>query len=805
MTKKLIKSSMLLLVLSLLVIPLFVETMLTSASGSSSVLNNNSNRPHMEYVMETPQFTEASVHDPSVIKVDETFYVFGSHLASAKTNDFMNWSQVSTSVSESNPLFDNVFEELAEAFDWANTETLWAADVRQLEDGNFYMYYNASQGDAPRSALGLATAEKVEGPYENQGIFLKSGMWDEISPDGTIYDPTVHPNAIDPHTFYDKDGQLWMVYGSYSGGIFIFEMDNETGLPLEGQGYGTHLIGGNHSRIEGAFIEYNEETDYYYLYMTFGGLDAVGGYNMRVARSENPDGPYYDAEGNVMSDVKGAEGSFFDDRSIEPYGVKQMGNFLFERQLGEPGTGIGTGYVSPGHNSVYTDPETGQLFMFFHTRFPQRGEMHEIRVHQMFMNSEGWPVIAPYRYAEEELTKINRQDVIGDYKYINHGKEISEEIVRSEVITLEKNNKISGAVTGRWKATGHNTAELTIDGEVYDGVFLRQWDPTSEQVVMTFTALSEKGVAVWGSQMEDLDDNEVAQAVYDDLQVVDTAITDIELPTTGTRDTIISWDSSHPESISTKGIVNRPEPGEGDVEVELTATISKGQTTLIKTFSVSVTEKSEGRLAAYYSFNGDLSNSADTEFEAGVVTGDRINNEGGEITFAEGVISGQQAAYFDGQSGVRLPRGLITNHTYSVSMWLNPSEITQFTTTFFGARTENDWVSIVPSGPVNNETMVWSGSQAWYDAASGMQIPEKEWSHIVFSVEEGNANLYINNELVFQGENFPNIFTTADSAFALGVNYWDIPFNGFIDEVRIYDNIGLSRLVVEELYNHNMH
>jgi arabinan endo-1,5-alpha-L-arabinosidase len=301
--------------------------------------------------------------------------------------------------------------------------------------------------------------------------------------------------------------------------------------------------------------------------------------------------------------------------------------------------------------------------------------------------------------------------------------------------------------------------------------------------------------------MEDLDDNEVAQAVYDDLQVVDTTITDIELPTTGTRDTIISWDSSHPESISTEGIVKRPEPGEGNVEVELTATISKGQTTLLKTFSVSVTEKSEGRLAAYYSFNGDLSNSADTEFEAGVVTGDIINNEGGEITFAEGVISGQQAAYFDGQSGVRLPRGLITNHTYSVSLWMNPDELSQFTPAFFGARTENDWVSIVPSGPVNNETMVWSGSQTWYDAPSGMQIPIGEWSHIVFTVDDGILNLYINNEPVFEGSNFPDVFTTADASFGLGVNYWDVPFKGYMDELRIYDNIVLSPIEVEELFN----
>ena len=37
-----------------------------------------------------------------------------------------------------------------------------------------------------------------------------------------------------------------------------------------------------------------------------------------------------------------------------------MGNFLFERKIGDPGTGIGTGYVSPGHNSAYYDPATGK-------------------------------------------------------------------------------------------------------------------------------------------------------------------------------------------------------------------------------------------------------------------------------------------------------------------------------------------------------------------------------------------------------------------------------------------------------------
>lgn len=147
-------------------------------------------------------FKNVSVHDPSVVRAGDTFYVFGSHLAAARTKDLMNWEQVANGVSATNPLFlngsSNVFTELAETFSWAQSNTLWAADVRQLADGKFYMYYNACKGDSPRSALGVAVADRIERPYVDKGIFLRSGMWGQASHDGTVYDATKHPNAVDP-------------------------------------------------------------------------------------------------------------------------------------------------------------------------------------------------------------------------------------------------------------------------------------------------------------------------------------------------------------------------------------------------------------------------------------------------------------------------------------------------------------------------------------------------------------------------------------------------------------------------------
>ncbi len=450
----------------------------------------------------TPSFRNASVHDPSVLKVDDTYYVFGSHLAAAKTKDFMQWDLVASGVSAQNPLFDDVLEELEETFDWAQTDTLWAADVIQLGDGRFYMYYNACKGDSPRSAMGVAVADQVEGPYTDQGIILKSGMWGQPSEDGTIYEPRVHPNVVDPDVFYDKDGKLWMVYGSYSGGIFILEMDEATGKPLPGQGYGKKLLGGNHSRIEGPFVLYSPEATFYYLFLSFGGLDARGAYNIRVARAERPDGPYYDAEGTDMITVKANPAlPLFDDRSIEPYGVKLIGNFRLERPAGTAGTGTGIGYVSPGHNSAYHDPATGKHFLIFHTRFPQRGEQHEIRVHQMYMNQEGWPVVAPYRYAGETAGTVRREEAIGEYRYVNHGKAISAAITTSKPIQLEEDGTISGAVSGTWERTGDNVAALVVDGTRYDGVFTRQWEPEASSYVMTFSVLSKQGVALWGSKI----------------------------------------------------------------------------------------------------------------------------------------------------------------------------------------------------------------------------------------------------------------------------------------------------------------
>lgn len=442
--------------------------------------------------LKNPEYNNVSVHDPSIISADNSYYIIGSHMQFAKSDDLIHWKQLSNSVSDTS-LFKNIRVELEDEFNYSKTDTLWAGDIQQLKNGKYYMYYCLCQGTSPLSSLGVAVSDSIEGPYKKIKTFLYSGTSPQF---GETYDATKDPNVIDPHVFYDKDDRLWMVYGSYSGGIFIMEMDGETGLPLNPNSYGEKLMGGNHSRIEAPYILYNDQTDYYYLFTSFGGLDSFGGYNMRVARSKNPNGPYADISGQNMIDAKGKEGSSFDDVSIESYGNKLMGNFLYEEDDGL----TNAGYVSAGHNSAMYDKDKDAYFLIFHTRFPNGGENHEVRVHQLFFTEDGWPIVTPMRYSNETIDDYKESMVVGNYNLLEFTKEISEQITEPQKIKLSKNNKVVGSKEGSWNLSPSNStkdSKIIINEEEFIGKFISVWDETQEQQVMSFTGVSQKGIPLF--------------------------------------------------------------------------------------------------------------------------------------------------------------------------------------------------------------------------------------------------------------------------------------------------------------------
>ncbi|AGB41660.1 beta-xylosidase [Halobacteroides halobius DSM 5150] len=449
-----------------------------------------------------------AVHDPMIIKDKGTYYVFGSHLGAAKSDDLIHWKSISNGFTVDNPIIPNPEQELKEALEWPepDAESTWAKSPIKL-NGKYYLYFSSSTWGAIRSAIGLAIAKNIEGPYEYQGLVIKSYKKGQENLEGVSHNPNVHPNAIDPQVFFDDQGKLWMTYGSYAGGIHILEMNSQTGKPYPNQGYGKRILGGNEAPIEGSYIQYNPKTEYYYLFASFGTLAADGGYNIRVFRSKNPDGPYTDPQGH-NSDYQGTNELDFVKNNIdghnwenvEPYGAKLIGNFLFQESK--------LGYLSPGHNSAIYDEVKDKMFIVFHSRFPGQGGRHQVRVHQMLMNSRGWPVITPHVYRGETARKYSTEQVVGTYQYVNHGHDIQAtfgnpggDINLSKQIELNADGSITGTVEGSWKMTGDYRVDITIDGETYHGAFLRQWDRGLKKNVMTFSALSKQGVTIWGSEI----------------------------------------------------------------------------------------------------------------------------------------------------------------------------------------------------------------------------------------------------------------------------------------------------------------
>ncbi len=461
------------------------------------------------------------VHDPSIIKADGRYYIFGSHMATAVSEDLRHWTFVGNDYKVSNPVYQGLLEN-KDAFAYSGSKDsliptddggwhVWAPDIIYNEAVGLYYLYFCTTSTWNASNLCYATSESIEGPYEWKGAMIYSGFREGtlsatdvteyvdreeakaryIKADGE-YNVDTYPNAIDPSVFYDEDGRMWMVYGSWSGGIYLLELDPETGEVIHPQDdeagrvdayFGKRLMGGLHTSIEGPYILYDRESGYYYLFVSYGSLLRTGGYQIRVFRSETVDGDYVDMNGSYPMDTGNLKQG--------PYGLKLSGNYYLPS--------LQVAYMATGHNSALID-EDGRKYIVNHTRFDNKSEYHEPRVHQFIVNREGWPCMLPYATDGEAVSRTGYEtaELAGRYYVINQGTAINAEIAQPFILYLEEDGTVRGdGVQGSWEALEDSCyMNITYGDGSYSGVFCRMNDEAGTQV-MTFSAVGSNE-SVWG-------------------------------------------------------------------------------------------------------------------------------------------------------------------------------------------------------------------------------------------------------------------------------------------------------------------
>jgi len=292
------------------------------------------------------------VHDPSIIKEGNTYYVFSTRagIAIRCSKDLIQWQ-----------LCGDVFAHLPE---WAVKDVpglrgLWAPDVSYF-NGRYYLYYSASTFGSNHSSIGLATNETLDSSSDkyrwvDQGKVIGSNIDDDW-------------NAIDPNVVFDEHNQPWLAFGSFWGGIKLRKLEQATGkLSSQDQNLYSLASRPRTSSSPGAIEAPNiiRKNGYYYLFVSFDlccrGANST--YNIRVGRARRLTGPYIDRSGKAM---------------IDGGGTLVVG-------------GAGR-WAGPGHCAVLQEREGDHLV--YHAYDTEWRGVPTLRISSLHWDSEGWPAVS---------------------------------------------------------------------------------------------------------------------------------------------------------------------------------------------------------------------------------------------------------------------------------------------------------------------------------------------------------------------------------------------------------------------------
>ena len=593
-------------------------------------------------------FRQISVHDPSVVWDDATgtFYIYGSHYFGAQSKDLRNWTAITNYY---NTTFDKAFkqnpthtvkrrlpgssmvEEVtlgsydAAAFcaTYADDEAgwvqgcQWAPDIVYNPTMKKWCYYVSLNGDYWASVIVLMTSDSPTGPFIYQAPIVFSGFDGQTRSGKSVnYKKTdleivlgtqsslpsryrtdrwgtFYPNNIDPCVFFDEAGEMWMAYGSWSGGIFMLKLDKETGLrdytytytgtgtspdanALSDAYFGKKIAGGYYVSGEGPYIQHIGQ--YYYLFMSYGGFAPDGGYEMRVFRSTSPTGPYTDANGTAATYSRYALNyglNATDNRGMKLIGAMNQWGLMT------------VGECAQGHNSACTDSQ-GRSFLVCHTKFNNGTAGHCVRSYQLYTNEDGWLVCAPFQFAGETVNDdsiaagcpFTAADIAGDYHVLIHPYKLDHNNFQEatpKTIHLSEDGKVTGAYSGTW-AVADGTAYFTVKlaGVIYKGVITEQTLENNAAKTVAFTAVCSTkgnascGVPVWGYKLapKSAIAYNYQQHSGSELKLSARVTKNVSIMFDPVENTTLTWTSSEPDVLSTTGKYN---PDTVAVKVNMTA------------------------------------------------------------------------------------------------------------------------------------------------------------------------------------------------------------------------------------------
>ncbi len=405
-------------------------------------------------------------HDPAIYRdpVSGNYYIYSTGALCRRSADLLHWENLGKVVSA----------PPEESVSWTNSHDIWAPDIVKV-GSEYRLYCSNSSWGVRQSCIFLAVSDKPEGPFLPGECVLKTS--DDLP-----------VNGIDANIIEDaRTGEQYLLYGSFWGGCHILRLDKTTGLAAE-DGIGTCLArrpAWTDCAIEGPYMIYLPETDYYYLFVSYGSLKSD--YNIRIGRSRHITGPFLDYHGRDMADPND------EDNTVGL--MISCGYRWFD----------GTPYMAPGHNSVLCDDKG--MFLVSHIRemnFTEQPEPSTLQIRRLYLTPDEWLIAAAQPYAGEMLQSLSANDLIGSYERIALTPSVPQGIQCAHPLRLMENDRMECcSVIGFWNMSGAYTITVQYGNTTESLIASPAWDRELERPTIMLSGLSDRGICTWYKKRPD--------------------------------------------------------------------------------------------------------------------------------------------------------------------------------------------------------------------------------------------------------------------------------------------------------------